>query len=670
MADLLLELFSEELPAAMQPKAESWLRDNLTKVLAEAKLMHGEIKTYRTPRRIAVTVKDLPEQQPDKTEERKGPATAAPEQALNGFLQSTGLTKDQLQTREIKGKNYYFAVMEEKGKPTAEALKPLLEELISALPWPKSMRWGDNTITWARPLQNICCILDDKTITLQFAHLTANNTTYGHRFLAAEAITIHHPNSYAETLKASYVMADGEEREARIKEELTLTAKAENLELIEDPALLREVTGLVEWPTVLKGRIDDQFMTLPPEVMRSEMHNHQKYFTLLNKDGSAASSFLIISNLIAKDGGKAVTAGNERVLRARLADGQFFYNQDQKLSLDEWNKKLESVVFHAKLGSIADKTRRVQSLAENIAEYVEQADTTDVKRAAALCKADLPTGMVGEFPELQGIMGRYYALAQKEPNAVADAIRDHYLPLGPNSPVPTQPVSIVIALADKLDSLIELFRIGETPTGSKDPFALRRAALGVIRLILENELRLPLKRFVSDENLFSFILDRLRGTLKDDGLRHDVIEAVLNTSEDDDLLRLSRKIRALDNFIQSQDASALLTAYGRAANILAKSDHTASGKVSTELLEQLEEKTLYEAIENTSSAIQTHLAAEAYGEALSRFASLRQPVDAFFDHVTVNADDKQLRHNRLLLLSSLVENMQSIADFSQIQQVA
>ncbi len=671
MANLLLELFSEELPAGMQPKAESWLRENLLKALKTAKLEHGEVSTFRTPRRLAVIVNDLPARQPDVAEERKGPATSAPEQALEGFLRSTGLTKDQLETREIKGKDYFFAVINEKGKATGDALKAIIEQLLGDLPWAKSMRWGDYALNWARPLQNICCILDSDIVPIEFAHLKANNLTYGHRFHAPAEITLTSSDDYEATLKKAYVIADGVKRETMIKQAIDKQATSSGLTVMEDPALLLEVTGLVEWSVILEGSIDDSFMDLPPEVMRSEMRNHQKYFTLLEKDGTAASKFLITSNIEASDGGKAVIAGNERVLRARLADGQFFYHKDQQQPLAQWNEKLKSVVFHTKLGTVADKIERIGKTAKALCEFIPSADKTQVARAAELCKADLATGMVGEFADLQGTMGRYYALAQNETPAVADAISEHYLPQGPKSPVPTQPVSIAIALADKLDTLTGLFGAKEIPTGSKDPFALRRAALGVIRIILENELRLPLSQFTGDdEALQAFFLERLRGVLKDKSLRHDVIEAVLTNTQDDDFLRLTRKIEALQDFMQGQDASALLTAYGRAANILAKSDSKAQGNVSTELLEQMEEKTLFEAMNSTASAVDAHLAAEAYGEALTSFAELRQPVDAFFDKVTVNADNADLRQNRLTLLSALVDNMQNIADFSQIQQAA
>ena len=671
MPSLLLELFSEELPAGMQPKAESWLRENLTKALKAAKLEHGEVHTFRTPRRIAMIVDGLPEKQPDVSEERKGPATNAPDQALNGFLKSTGLSKEKLEIRELKGKDYYFAVIKQQGKATAEALKEIIEKLLGELPWQKSMRWGDYSLNWARPLQNICCLLDSETIALQFAHLTANNLTYGHRFHAPEAITLNSPAEYEATLEKAYVIADGLKREAKIKADIEAQAAKSNLTVMDDPALLREVTGLVEWPVILEGEIDDRFMDLPPEVMRSEMRNHQKYFTLLEADGAAANRFLITSNIEASDGGEAVTAGNERVLRARLSDGQFFYHKDQEQSLDEWSEKLKSITFHAKLGSIADKVERVTKIAEQLAHFIPDADVESVKRAATLCKADLPTGMVGEFPELQGTMGRYYATAQKESAEVADAIRGHYLPFGDGAPA-SKPTSIAVALADKIDTLTSLFLVGEIPTGSKDPFALRRAALGIIRTILFNKLNLPLDRFIADEKVQNFLYERLRGELKgpSHGYRYDIIEAVLANTTDIDFLRLTRKVEALQKFMESNDASALLTAYGRAANILAKSADKSQSKVSTELLEKMEEKALYEAMESTSSAVSVHLTAEAYGEALTSFAQLRQPVDAFFENVTVNADDEKLRQNRLTLLSELIKNMQNIADFSQIQQAA
>ncbi|MDG1286407.1 MAG: glycine--tRNA ligase subunit beta [Rickettsiales bacterium] len=671
MANLLLELFSEELPAGMQPKAESWLRENLLKALKAAKLEYGDVATFRTPRRLALIVNDLPERQPDVAEERKGPATSAPDQALEGFLRSTGLSKDKLEMREIKGKEYFFAVINEEGKATADALKSIIEKLLSDLPWAKSMRWGDYSLNWARPLQNICCILGNEIVPIEFAHLKANNLTYGHRFHAPAEIMLTASADYEASLEKAYVIADGVKREAVIKDAIEKQATASALSVVDDSALLLEVTGLVEWPVVLEGSIDDCFMDLPPEVMRSEMRNHQKYFTLLEKDGTAASKFLITSNIEASDGGKAVIAGNERVLRARLADGQFFYRKDQKQPLAQWNEKLKSVVFHAKLGTVADKVERIGKTATALCEFIPSADKAKVARAAKLCKSDLATGMVGEFADLQGTMGRYYALAQNEDPQVADAISEHYLPQGPKSPVPTQPTSIAVALADKLDTLTGLFGADEIPTGSKDPFALRRAALGVIRIILENKLRLPLSQFTgNDKTLHAFFFERLRGVLKDKGLRHDVIEAVITNTQDDDFLRLTRKIEALQDFMQGQDASALLTAYGRAANILAKSDSSTQGNVIADLLEQIEEKTLFEAMNSTATAVEAHLTAEAYGEALTSFAELRQPVDAFFDKVTVNADNADLRQNRLTLLSALVDNMQNIADFSQIQQAA
>lgn len=676
MADLLLELFSEEIPAGMQPKAESWLRNNITKALKTAKLDFAELQSFRTPRRLAIIVKGLPEQQPDVSEERKGPATTAPDQALEGFLRSTGLSKEQLETREIKGKDYFFAVMNQKGKSAVEALKPLIESLLQELPWQKSMRWGAYELSWARPLQNICCILDDAIIPIEFAHLTANNLTYGHRFHAPVAIEISTPNDYEAALEKAHVIADGTKREALIKQGLLDAASKSGTTLLEDSALLLEVTGLVEWPVILTGKIDKAFMELPPEVMRSEMRNHQKYFTLLNKDGSAAKQFLITSNIEASDGGAAVIAGNERVLRARLADGQFFYDKDRTTPLEKWNEKLAHVTFHAKLGSIADKVERIEKISHKLSQQTSEADTAHTRLAASLCKADLVTGMVGEFPELQGTMGYYYA-KDAAGEEVSIAIRDHYLPQGPHSKLPANMTGCIISMADKLDSLISLFSIDELPTGSKDPFALRRAALGIIRILLEKEISLPLKPIILAQSnqelcdkLWPFISERLRGVLKDKGMRYDVIEAVLSNDMDDDILRLSRKVEALQHFMQSNDANALMTAYGRAANILAKNNETQANKISTDLLEQLEEKNLYAAMQSTSSAVQAHLAAEAFGEALTSFAELRQPVDAFFDKVIVNADNEDLRNNRLSLLSELVENMQKIADFSQIQEHA
>ncbi len=665
MADLLLELFSEEIPAAMQPKAETWLRESFSDSLKIAGLSYDEMVTFRTPRRLGVMVKNLPNEQSDKSEERKGPATNAPEKALSGFLSSTGLTKEKLEIKQVKGKDYYFATLTQKGQKTKVAIQTIIEELLPKLPWQKSMRWGDYDINWARPLQNICCILGADIVPVIFAHLTANNITYGHRFHAPEPITLTAASDYESTLKKAYVIANGTARESLIKQQLEQAAAKHTAELLVDPALLREVTGLVEWPVILTGDIDPNFMDLPPEVMRSEMRNHQKYFTLL-KDGKAFNKFLITSNIEAIDGGKAVIAGNERVLRARLSDGQFFFHKDKKKSLEQWSQKLESVVFHAKLGTVADKIKRITALAEKISAYVQDADPKLCKRAALLCKADLATGMVGEFPELQGIMGRYYAIAQNEDAQVANAISEHYLPQGPNSPVPSDSVSIVVSLADKIDNLIELFRVDEAPTGSKDPFALRRAALGVIRIVLENEISLPLDTLILQSSLHAFMQDRLRSVLKDKGIRFDVIEAVMSNNTQSDMLTIAQKAKALQEFMKSNESELLIAGYKRASNIVlaaeTKDNEIAANKYNAALFEDDSEKALQTAMNNVFALDANDLESQ-----LSKMAQLRQPIDNFFDQVMVNHENQAIRNNRLQLLKSLTHHFNQIADFSKIQ---
>ncbi|MDX2072772.1 MAG: glycine--tRNA ligase subunit beta, partial [Alphaproteobacteria bacterium] len=507
MADLLLELFSEEIPARMQADAELYLGGALEKALG------AKPQTFVTPRRLAAIIENLPETQPDINEELKGPKVGAPEAAMQGFLKKTGLTIDKLEQRD----GVYFAKIERKGRATSEVLKELIEKILAEFPWPKSMRWGSGTTPWVRPLHSILCIFDGKIVPIEFAGVKAGDKTRGHRFLAPAEIIITDPKQYESALENAKVIADRDKRKAMIAEQLKTKCTVLGVSLHNDPGLLEEVTGLVEWPVVLSGKIDASYMDLPEEVLILEMKNHQKYFAtrepspagrgqgegphpnLLPKgEGALSPHFLITSNMVTKDGGKAIVAGNERVLRARFADGRFFYDQDRKTTLEGWAKKLEDVTYHAKLGSVGDKVARIKSLSSLVFGFWssshDQGPTTkdQILRAAALCKADLTTGMVGEFPELQGVMGRYYANHENLDPEIADAIRDHYKPQGPGDSVPTAPVSICVALADKLDTLISMFAIGEKPTGSKDPFALRRAALGVIRIILENNLRLPL----------------------------------------------------------------------------------------------------------------------------------------------------------------------------------
>lgn len=717
MADLLLELFSEEIPARMQADAQQHWQSQL-----QAALGATSLTAYSTPRRIAVWVKDLPEKQADLSAELKGPKVGAPDAAVQGFLKKTGLTLEQLEQRD----SVYFATVHQKGRPTAEVLKEAIEKILSEFPWPKSMRWGSGSTSWVRPLHSILCIFGGEVVPVEFAGITAGNTTRGHRFLAPDAITISDASHYEAALEKAYVIASRAKRKEKIKSSTEALVAKEGLVLKEDAGLLEEVTGLVEWPTPLLGKIDDTFMDLPPEVLISEMRAHQKYFALLNKDGTFSNRFVITSNMVAADGGKNIIAGNERVLRARFADGRFFWDSDRKKKLADWAKGLETVTYHAKLGTIAEKVARVSKLAGELSANVKGADKAKVERAAALAKADLVTGMVGEFPELQGVMGRYYAQQQSEPKEVADAIRDHYLPLGPDSPVPTEPTAICVALADKIDTLTGMFATGERPTGSKDPFALRRAALGVIRIVLENNIRLNLREFLEDApvttvalhmaheklarktdakladpnikdlkvgkylalnesayedfpdgacqriaaELLAFITDRLKVQLKDKGVRHDLIAAVSALGEDD-LVRLTARVNALQTLLASEDGVNLLAAYKRAANILRieekKDGKTYAPAPEASKLAAAEEKTLFESLAKTLPMVKTALTNEDFAGAMKQVAALRAPVDAFFDKVTVNADDANLRVNRLMLLAQIRTTLDEIANFALIE---
>ncbi|MEQ1788976.1 MAG: glycine--tRNA ligase subunit beta [Rickettsiales bacterium] len=666
MPDFLLELFSEEIPARMQVAAINYLQDSLIK---ELKVV--DIEPFSTPRRLAVIIKNLPITQPDITTELKGPKIDAPEVALNGFLKKNNLTLEQLEKRD----GVYFASNFQKGKPTAEILKPIIEEILAKFPWPKSMRWGSGSVNWVRPLQSILCIFDGQIVPVEFAGIKAGNITYGHRFLAPDAITINKPEEYELALEKAYVIADRDKRKDEVFKQAEAVSAAHNLTVKKDDYLLEEVVGLVEYPQVLLGKIDDKFMDLPPEVLTMVMRSHQKYFALQNSDGSLSSGFLITSNMKTDDVGKAIIAGNERVLRARFADGRFFWDTDRKKPLSQWAEGLKTVTYHAKLGSVADKVERIKALALALADYVPNADKELVARAAELCKADLVTGMVGEFAELQGIMGRYYALQQGENQAVADAIRDHYKPVGAGDNVPTVPVSICVALADKLDTLISMFAIGEKPTGSKDPFALRRAVIGVIRIILDNELRLSLSlvipaKAVSQSGLLAFFHDRLKVQLKDSGIRHDVIDAVI--TGDDDLVRIVARAKALQEFLQTENGANLLAAYKRAANIVAIEEK--KDKISYKL-EKLDISALKEPEEIKLAGLLDSLAVELislknnekFTEAMDSLARLRQPLDLFFDKIMVNCEDEILRTARLGLLSALKDIMDSIANFVQIE---
>jgi len=686
MAELLLETLSEEIPARMQTRAADDLKRLVCDGLKTAGLSFDSARAFATPRRLALVVDGLPVTQPDVTEEKKGPRVGAPDQAMQGFLKSVGYdSPDQCEIRDIKGNQFYFAVTERKGRPTTDLLPELFNDVFEGFPWPKSMKWGANSQRWVRPLHAILCVFDGNIVNdVAFGDEPASNTTLGHRFLSPGPITVTDFADYEEQLERASVMLDPARRRETILRAAENLAAREKLTLWHDDALLGEVAGLVEWPEVLMGSIDADFMDLPPEVLTTSMRHHQKYFSLLDAKGNFAPRFIVVAATRADDNGKAIIAGNERVLRARLADARFFWDKDRKDKLETRVAALGDVVFHAKLGSLAEKAERLGKLAGEIAASIPGADAKQAARAGRLAKADLVTGMVGEFPELQGIMGRYYAFHDGEPAPVCEAIADHYAPAGPADDCPAAPLSMAVALADKIDTLVGFFAIGETPTGSKDPFALRRAALGVIRLILENDLRVPLATVFAKAaslygkgvdldpgDLLAFFADRLKVHLKEKGVRHDLISAVFALGGEDDLVRLMARVEALSGFLESDDGANLLTAYNRAVNIVAieekKDGASHGGKVKAKRLDAAEEKALHEALGTVEKDSAARLKAEDFTAAMTAMATLRAPVDAFFDHVTVNCEDAALRANRLKLLSHIGAVMGAVADFSKIE---
>ncbi|HVJ35092.1 MAG TPA: glycine--tRNA ligase subunit beta [Terriglobia bacterium] len=699
MAELLLEIFSEEIPARMQAKAAEDLKRLVTEKLKAAGLAFTRADAYVTPRRLTLVVDGLPVTQADVKEEKKGPRVGSPQMAVDGFLKSAGITSlDQCEQRDTGKGVFYFAVIEKKGAATAQVLPNIITEAMLALPWPKSMRWAGYTQRWVRPLHSIIALFDRKVLEGGFdlggKAVTFGAATRGHRFLSSGEITVTDFADYQAKLRAAHVVLDPAERRALIKSQADTLAKANGFRVKPDEGLLDEVTGLVEWPVVLMGGIDQQFMDVPAEVLTTSMRTHQKYFAVEQTNGKLAPHFLVVANITAADGGAQIIAGNERVLRARLSDAQFFWHYDQKIKLADRLSGLDTVTYHAKLGTVGQKVERNTALAVELAREIG-ADTADTKLAAQLAKADLTSGMVGEFPELQGIMGRYYAQLEKLPEDVADALADHYKPLGPNDRVPAAPVSVAVALADKLDTLVGFFAVDEKPTGSKDPFALRRAALGVIRLIVENKLRLRLrdvlgraysgyydhggsaggfeknqpKAVVAD--LMEFFADRLKVALKEQGTRHDLISAVFALGNEDDLTRLLARVDALAGFVASEDGGNLLTAYKRASNIVRieekKDGKSHDGAVDAVLLEQAEEKDLHRALTTASEQAAHAVAKEEFAMAMAALAQLRRPVDAFFDKVTVNCEDAERRVNRLRLLSAIRATLNKVADFSKIE---
>ncbi|WP_299173378.1 glycine--tRNA ligase subunit beta [uncultured Brevundimonas sp.] len=720
MPQLLLEIFSEEIPARMQQGAARDLERMTSDRLKAAGLTWDALTTYAGPRRLTLVIDGLPVATPDREEEVKGPRASAPEQALEGFLRKTGLTRDQLTERD----GVLFAVLSSKGRATTDLVAETVDQIIRNFPWPKSMRWGSGALRWVRPIKRILCIFDGHVVPFEIDGIQSDAITEGHRFLGSgQLLKVSDFVDYRTQLEKNFVLIDVADRKLRILEQAQAACAARGLVLVDDDGLLDEVAGLAEWPTPILGDMDPQFLALPPEVVRLSMKVHQKYFAVRSSpplggstreagEGGApqlAPNFLVVANVEATDGGKALAAGNSRVLSARLNDARFFWDEDQKVGFDAWNKKLTGVTFHAKLGTLAERVERIAALAREIAPLVG-ADADEAEMAARLSKADLLSGMVSEFPELQGIMGGYYARLAGHSDAVANAVRDHYKPQGPADTVPTAPVTVAVALADKLDTLVGFFAIDEKPTGSKDPFALRRAALGVIRLVLENGVRAPLfdsirraylkvqgdnlrsgralgeqvdaqgnRRLgekldlVSSEatarGLLAFFADRLTVLLRDQGQRHDLVAAVFALG-DDDLVRIVRRVEALAAFLATDDGANLLAGYKRASNILRaeeKKGPLPTGMVRTGLPNQPEPETVLAfAVGAARTAVETALETEDFAAAMTALAALRAPVDAFFDGVLVNSDVPEERDNRLKLLGQVRDVMGQVADFGQI----
>ncbi|VTO12296.1 glycine--tRNA ligase subunit beta [Brevundimonas vancanneytii] len=684
MSQLLLEIFSEEIPARMQPGAARDLERMASDRLKAAGLTWDALTTYAGPRRLTLVIDGLPAATPDRNEELKGPKTSAPAQALEGFLRKTGLTQDQLVERD----GVWFAEISSKGRATTEVVAESVDDIIRHFPWPKSMRWGAGTLRWVRPIKRILALYDGAVIPFEVDGIQSGDVTEGHRFMGAgQPFAVKDFADYRQKLERNFVLLDAADRKLRILEGAKAVCATKGLALVDDDGLLDEVSGLAEWPTPILGDMDPQFLALPPEVVQLSMKVHQKYFAVREpgKEG-LAPHFVVVANVEATDGGQALAAGNAKVLSARLSDAEFFWTEDQKVGFDAWNAKLKDVTFHAKLGTLAERVDRIAALAREIAPLVG-ADPAQAEQAARLSKADLASGMVGEFPELQGIMGGYYARLAGQPDAVADAIRDHYKPQGPGDTVPTAPVTVAVAMAEKLDTLVGFFAIDEKPTGSKDPYALRRAALGVIRLVLENGVRASLTKLthpavvmiVSGRNLsmdkanstslLAFFADRLTVLLRDKGQRHDLVAAVFALG-DDDLVRIVRRVEALAAFLATDDGANLLAGYKRAAQLLKaeeKKGPLPEGAVATGLPNQpAEETALAFAAAAAASAVDAALEAEDFAAAMTALAALRGPVDAFFTAVMVNSDVAEERENRLKLLVQVRGVMNRVADFGQI----
>lgn len=667
MPQLLLELFSEEIPARMQAQAARDLERMAREKLAAEGLLPEALKTFAGPRRLTLVAEGLPATQADRHEERKGPRVGAPDQAIEGFLRSTGLTRDQL----VEKDGVYFAHTHKAGRATPEIVAEMVDAIVRGFPWPKSMTWGRGTLRWVRPLKRILCVFDREVVPFSIDGIESGDVSEGHRFMgSAQPFRARDFDEYQDGLARHFVVLDPEERKERIMDAARTLCFARNIELVEDEGLLDEVAGLAEWPTPILGDMDPDFLDLPPEVIRTSMRTHQKYFAVRDPaTGFLVPHFVTVANIEAEDGGRAIAAGNAKVLSARLNDARFFWDEDRKTPLGDRLEKLKGVTFHAKLGTMYERVERIAALAGELAPYVRDDAGTKEKaiEAARLAKADLVTGMVGEFPELQGVMGGYYADKERLDPEIADAIRHHYRPQGPNDDVPVQAVAATVALADKLDTLVSFFAVDEKPTGSRDPYALRRAALGVIRILLQSRTRLPLKRFCSAD-LIAFFADRLKVLLRDQGQRHDLVDAVFALG-DDDLVRIVSRVNALDGFLGTEDGKNLLAGYKRAVNILRaeeKKGPLPSGEPADMAGAPPEESALVARIGHVEIEVGKALEREDFDAAMRELAALREPVDAFFDKVLVNSEVAAERENRLRLLVKVRDAMGRVADFSQV----
>ena len=683
MPDLLLELFSEEIPARMQARAAADLQKRVTDGLVEAGLTYAGAVAHVTPRRLVLSVNGLTSESPNTREERKGPRVDAPEKALEGFLRSTGLTKDQLEARDDKKGQVWFAVIEKPGRAASDIIAELIPDVVRNFSWPKSMRWGTGRMRWVRPLHTILCILTDEAgaevVPFSVDTITSGDTTRGHRFMAPDTFSVTSFDDYAAKLKRAHVVLEAAERADAIWHDATNQAFAAGLEVVDDKGLLAEVAGLVEWPVVLMGEIAEDFLDLPPEVLQTSMKEHQKFFSVRNGATGRIERFVTVANRETADQGATILAGNAKVLSARLADAKFFWENDLRTAttnINAWVQSLDNVTFHNKLGSQLERIERIKALAAEIAPSVG-ADAAMAATAAGVAKADLSSEMVYEFPELQGLMGRYYATHAGLPAEVAAVCEEHYAPLGPSDDVPTAPVSVAVALADKIDLLTGFWAIDEKPTGSKDPFALRRAALGVIRLVLENGARMPLADVLSKgypgadvADLMGFIYDRLKVYLRDQGIRHDVIDACLAMPGADDLALLVARARALNDVLATEDGENLVQGFKRASNILSQAEAADGVEYSfgadVKFAEMDEEKALFAALTTAEAAISPAIEAEDFAGAMGAMAQLRGPVDAFFDAVQVNAESEILRRNRLNLLSQIRTICSQVADLTKL----